>query len=298
MSCPPDTDAKRLARYFLYRRVSKLWKAGGAPTGHSLVLAGNEASEIGCLRDLLNLQPEFVHFVDVNKAGLEVVQRNWPKAHTFHGPIESAIESLRGDIRFINFDFCGYLNEKAVASIAAASDKIVNKGIVAYTFTRDRENAVTPNWDKVAALAVKSIASNPRYRSLTKDSPEWLDTIRFVGYAEALKSMLGKNYEVVFTMRYGEINHRRMGIIALQNIPAWLRTPAWRKEVNTFRSFDEKVGNIANVDLRSKLRDIAMELTDTLQSKYVADILHLPRPTLAAWQAHKTRGSYGPTNVT
>ncbi len=292
MSCPEDTDAKRLTRFFLYRRVKHLWQATGNPGGHALVLAGDEASEIGCLRDYLSLHPDFTHFVDVDAVGLEVVRKQWKKAQTFHGTIENAIDAVQGEIGFLNLDFCGYLNQKVVASIESASHKIAVKGIVSYTFTRDRESATTPNWDRVEEIAKKAMANDPRYRSITKDSPEWMDAVRFVGYSSALKSMLGKSFEVVFMLRYRAESSRNMGVIALQNIPPAQRTPAWRKEMATYRSYEEKIGSILNVDLRSKLRDIAMELTDVMKPTAVADILHLPRSTMAAWQAHKTRGTY------
>src|SRR6185295_11876372 len=141
MSCPEDNDSKRLTRFYLYRRIKNLWAISGAPKGSAIVLAGDEASEVGCLRDYLKFEGKDSYFVDLDRTGLDVVQKEWKKAQIFHGPIEDAISSVRDQLALINFDFCGYLNEKAVASIQASSSKISPKGFVAYTFARDRENS-------------------------------------------------------------------------------------------------------------------------------------------------------------
>lgn len=294
MPCLSDTDHKRLARFYLYRRIKRLWKAGGAPTGQALVLAGDEASEIGCLRDYLGRKGEDTHFIDVAKNGLGVVEKEWPEAQTFFGQLEDAIISLRGDISLINLDFCGYLKEEVVKSIEAAADKIVDRGIVAYTFVRDREHFLTPNWQNVQDRAKEFIKNEPQYKDLVPESPNHLDTVRFLGYSEILRSLLGEDFTLIFTMRYGvPLKQRNMGIVALQKMPTHLRVPAWRKELMKHLSSEERTGTISNhTDLRERLRQIAMNLTDTLSPKQVAAILHLPIGTLAAWQAHKTRGTY------
>ena len=296
MPCPPDTDAKRLARFYLYRKVRRLWAAGVRPEGSAVVLAGSEASEIGCLRHYLSLPPNLVHFVDLkDDAGLKVVKAKWKDAQTFHGNVKDAIESLRQDLAFVNFDFCGYMKDDYLEGIDAAAWKMAHGGVVAYTFSRDRENGMTPNWELVQETAKRIMASKATTERLRlPEGAEGLDVVRFLGYSEILRSRLGKNFEVVFRLRYrgGSNGGRSMGMIALQNMPPHKRTPSWRKEHARVGSTDERVGSIIDLEIRAKLRDIAMELTDTKPAKEVACILHLPSPTLAAWQAHKTRGTY------
>jgi hypothetical protein len=291
MGCPPDTDSKRLARFYLFRRILMLWATVDKPEGTALVLAGPEASEIGCLRYYLSLPGEKVYFVDNKEnAGLEIVKNIWSTANCVCGDIQTILEELKENIAFVNLDFCGYMTDKVLESVDAAARKLVTGGVIAYTFVRDRENALTPNWDLAQKQAKRIIAQDPRYRSIKEGTKDWLDAVRFLGYTEILKTRLGKDFEPIFKIRYS--SDRAMGMVALQKMPVHQRTPAWRRELAKSYSFEERSGYIFDVELRSKLREIAMELTDKIPAKKVAEILHLPATTLAAWQAHKTRGTY------
>jgi hypothetical protein len=291
MSCPPDTDAKRLCRFYLYRRIKNLWAAGGSPEGAAVVLAGAEASEIGCLRDYLEFKPDNVYFVDKTEdEGLALARQQWSRVRTFSGNITDAVETLRSDIAILNLDFCGHMTQTVLDSVRAAEGKISLKGVVAYTFVADRENGVTPNWASVQEIALELMEKDPRFRNMDRNSQEWRDAVRFMGYSGALKSILGNEFEPIFAVRYHV--SRTMGVVALQRIPRHLRTPRWRQEHALYRSGDERNGSIPDIALRTKLRDIALELSDTIPSKKVADILHLPRTVMGAWQANKTRGAY------
>lgn len=292
MHCP-DNDSKRLARFYLYRRAKMLWAAGGTPAGQTLVLAGDEASEIGCLRDYLSLPPNTVCFVDNDKKGLDVVKRVWSQSQRFHGPIEDAIPKY-SPLKFINFDFCGYVSDKTLPAVEVAAKHIRSRGIVSYTFARDRENPTTPNWEAAKAVTEKIVSKDPRFRSIDRKSSDWLDTVRFVGYSSLLQAALGRHFETIFLMRYREDNRRSMGIVAFQYMPPSLRTPAWRKELNRHHSHEERIGSINAGMARTRLRDIAMKMTDRMSTREVAFILHLSPGTLSAWQAHKTRGTYLP----
>ncbi len=292
MGCPPDTDTKRLSRYYLYRRVRHLWHAD-RPQGAYIVLAGSEASEIGCLRDYLMVKPEDAWFVDQDSTGLSIVKEKWSEANRFHGKLKDALKVIKGDIAFINLDFCGYMTKDVADSVAAACGRIVPQGIVGYTFVRDRESFLTPNWAKIKAVVRKIVAMDPNLKGFDESAEEWTwpDIIRFLGYTELLRQQLGQAYVRIYGMRYGGTG-RNMGVIALQNAPSGVQTVQWKKRILTFMSAMEKSGFVANYDLRIKLREAAMDLTDHYSVKEVAAILHLPVPTLSAWQAHKTRGSY------
>lgn len=291
LSCPPDTDQKRLVRFYLYRRIKMLWQKIGLPLeGSTFVLSGDEASEIGCLRYYLELLAPNVHFVDLRKEAVEAAKKSWPEVRATQKPIADAIAACETPIILANLDFCGYLADDVIESILAAVDKIAIYGVVAYTYVRDRESAYTPHWESVKKMAIHALDTDPRYKDLAKRSPDWLDMLRFIGYTEFLRAQLGPQFELVFRIKYH--SSRNMGVIALQNVPKHCRTPAWRKELITYRSHEERVGQVFDVDMKSRLREIAMKLTDSLPAKQVAEILHLPTGTLAAWQAHKTRGTY------
>src|SRR5258708_34239856 len=127
MSCPPDNDAKRLTRFYLYRRIKNLWKAGGTPNGSALVLSGYEASEVGCLRDYLGFSATKTIFADIDSRGLEIVQQAWKGVHVYKGKIENAISSSQDDFALINFDFCGYMNREVEKSVQASVGKFSSR---------------------------------------------------------------------------------------------------------------------------------------------------------------------------
>lgn len=290
MSCPPDTDAKRLARFYLYRKIKKLFAVSVHPRGVAVVLAGSEASEIGCLRHYLPFVPNKAFFVDTDEEGLVEVHRLWPKAQTFHGTIRDALKSLREKIAFLNLDFCGYMNNRVVEAVSEAAGKIEVGGVVAYTYLRSREQSHTPNWQQVEKTAEALLRKSNL--NLVRGTAEWMDAVRFLGYSESLRNRLGSNFVNIFRIRYSASSS--MGIIALQNMPRKFQNAEWRRELDFHRSEDEELGILYDDNAaREKLRDIAMSLTDRLQPNHVADILHLPSTTVSAWQAHKTRGTYG-----
>jgi hypothetical protein len=292
VGCPPDTDEKRLARFYLYRKVRHLWEVGDPLTGCAVVLAGDEASEIGCLRYYLKREPETTYFVDVDKAGLDLATSLWKGVRTFHGSISDAIPQIEDSFAFVNLDFCGFMREEIIQSLAGLAGKIPVYGVVSYTFLRSREGAYTPGWEVAQDLATDIMEKDPRFKKFEKNSPEWLDAVRFLGYTEILRRQLGKTFEPVFRLRYTGGRRSNMGMVALQNVPPFAKTPAWRKEVSTARSFEEKSGVILGDDLALKIRDLALTLTDVFPTKEVAQILHIPRGTMAAYQANKTRGTY------
>lgn len=279
-----DTDAKRLSRVAVYRRIEELqppecrrWGKGMA-----IVLAGPEAGEVGCLRDFLKMDPKGVIFVDREAKGLLKVNRDWPEAVTFFSDMKELNRLFKGSsypTSIVNFDFCGYVtdeNEKLVRNIAP---QIVDWGMVFTTFFRGRETF--GNRERVLKAKAKT-----------------LDGKRFVSTAGVLQKALGPTFLPVFSLRYaglqsdgrGKTKRGTMGILGFQKVPkGFQRNTHWTRMMESPSPYG---GNIPTDErlLSELLRVEALTLRSRgLNSKEVAAILNLNPGSVAAWFANQSR---------
>ncbi len=276
-----DTDAKRLSRLAVYRRIEEL-QPKESRNGLAIVLAGPEAGEIGCLRDFLKMDGPSVVFVDKEPKGLVKVARDWPEALTFFSDMKNVQKHLIGTsnaISLINFDFCGYVtdaNEKLVRNI---SHQVVDWGMVFTTFFRGRETF--GNMERVQ-----------------KAKATTLDGKRFVSTAQTLQKVLGPSFLPVFSLRYtgnqrigpGKAKHGAMGILGFQRVPkGFQRNTHWMRMLESPSPY----GGIIPSDerlLEAHLRVEALNLRKRgLGSKEVAAILNMNPGSVAAWFAMQSR---------
>lgn len=297
---PGDSDAKRLARALLYRRIDQLWSFSKRPEGTIITLCGDEATEIPSIRDYLKWEPEKTLFVDELPEGPKKVRKQWKAAGAFHGDIRDAVRQLKGPIAFANLDFMGYFTQDVKQTIFLIKNIIAPGGVVSYTFRRDREADHTPEWNRLSKRAMQIIKSDPELdRKLGGEhSTPRSEAVRMVGYSDLLKTFLEKkpnSYQEIYAMRYfsksEDNNGNSMGIIALQNTDG-IKNKYWEEELKNPLSEEEKVGYIRPTICRESLRHIAVRLLDSMSPKEVAGFLNLPRQNVAAWLAHKTRGTY------
>lgn len=168
-----ETDAKRVARYWLYEWARLVVK----PVGWAVAIAGPGAGEKGCLQHLLGWPEERVLFIDTDKSCAEAAALRSPKSAVFHGDFSQAIAAVvrpsQEPIGWAHLDFLGHLNTHVQDAITAIRPHLV--GAAALTFLRGREGRHTPRWDRMQQLA----------------KPGDLDNARECGYQTALEHRLG-----------------------------------------------------------------------------------------------------------
>lgn len=278
-----ETDAKRLARLAVYRRVEELQPISCREEHSAIVLSGPEACEVGCLRYLLKMDAESAYFADIKeKKGLQRAQRTWTGVNTHHGDVQELFGHVP-KAAFINLDFCGYLSPERELIVQRMAPHVAEWGLVFYTFYRGRESLGSTGW-KVLQEGAKNATS--------------LDGKRLLGTASFLQQRLGSGFVPVFALRYSALQklengyHRvgPMAILGFQKVPKgfernkhWLRMLESPSPYGGYIPGDERL-------LQEHLRVEALELRRRdLSSHEVASILSLNQGKVAAWFANQTR---------
>lgn len=294
-----ETDAKRIARAQLYRRIASLQAPAERREGMAVVLAGPDAGEVGCLKHVLRVRPWQVLFVDNRETeGLAKARRQWPGVHTYCGDILDALQNLQAPLFFANLDFMGYLNDHRRRTVEAAGRLLKARGVLSYTFFRGREAPGRGNWD-----ALRSIRTHRRRARIgnqsARDMPTW-DERRMIGYTQEIQSLMGGTQaEPIFMLRYDSKSaerkerHAPMAVLAFQHMPAGLRTAEWEAALSTTPNEGSRGGSLPRKHLDEALRNQALAyLHEGWNCKEVAELMTLPVGTIMAWKAHETRGTY------
>ena len=295
-----ESFAKRQARIGMYNRCRHMWKATGYKhSGWAIIMAGPDAAEVGALRYLMKWPAERVLFVDTHREGLAKAEKMWPGVVTLYGDIRQAISALNGDkVSFAHFDFMGYFSATVEETMELVRPRLVQQGIVTYTFFRGREQEWTRNWDWCEAVAKACVDV-----SLSKDES------RFFGYSLLVQKLLGgKSLELstpksaamaikaaqmpsiplVYMSRYSATSP--MGVLSVQKIPPSLQIPKWERalKANNCGRAEIKEG-----DAKKEIKAMALSMHGKgISAQVIGAILNLNKMTIAAWKAHETRGSY------
>lgn len=283
---PGETDAKRLARLAVYRRVEAFQARNLRQDNATIVLAGPEAGDQGCLQHFLKTPAEQTYFVDVKeKQGLTRAKKQFPGVTTYLGDVNELLKAKLEDpaekAALINLDFCGYLSKEREEIVANAALSLVDWGMIFYTFFRGRESKVLPFWDDILQAPAKT-----------------MDGKRMIGTAQVMQKALGPRFILVFSLRYtgvtpvgpGKVRLGSMGILGFQRVPAsaqqsanWTRMLAAPSPYGGYVPSDKKL-------LQANLRVEALALRDRgLNSHEVGAVLNTSPGTVAAWFANQHR---------
>lgn len=280
-----ETDSKRLARLAIYQRVLDLQPVGSR-SSEAVVLAGPDAGEIGCLRDLLLWKPEKAWFVENDKKhrkGLERVREEWPAANTHFGDVKDVIKGLNY-ISFLHLDHMGVLDEERLDVVRLAASRIAAWGMVFYAFQRGRERDGVGFWTEMLKVDAKTTEGK-----------------RFIGSARLLQKALGSEFLPVFSLRYTSVSRREarntrignMGILGFQKVPRHLANSFLDSLLEMPSPFGGQVPTDKKL-LQELLRTEAIGLRNRfhINSKSAASILNVSSGTVAAWYAMQSRGAY------
>ncbi len=281
---PGESDPKRLARLAIYNRTLSLQPASVRKEGFNIVLCGEDAGELGCLRYLLKTPPDLTWFVDNHQTrGLNKVAREWPEAEYALRDVKEVVEGVNS-IAFLHLDFMGLLNDEREDIIKLAAPKMKMWGIMFYVFFRGHEKPSVDFWK--------------HYNGARAKTPEGK---RFVGAAGAIQKALGPHFKPVFSLRYTGVTRREarntrqgaMGILGFQKIPVdYTSNNYWMGMLMQPSPFG---GNVPTDEklLQEHLRIEALELRRRgHNSKEVSAILNIGVGKVAAWFANSSRGTY------
>ena len=279
---PDETDAKRLARLAVYRRVQALQTSDVRAGNSFVVLAGPWAGDLGALRHMMQSDPRATFFVDnEEKRGLRFVEKEWPSVKTVNGDVADVLPSLKPKAALINLDFCGYLNKGREEIVIRSAQALVEWGLIFYTFFRGREDSKTQNWERVLQAKAKTLEGK-----------------RLIGNAQIMQKALGPSFLPVFSLRYTGVNNvgprkvklGNMAILGFQKVPkTFQRNSHWLRMLAVPSPYGGRVPSDRRL-LQEHLRVEALHLrAQGLNSSQVGAVLNLSQGTVAAWFANQYR---------
>jgi hypothetical protein len=299
-----ETDAKRVVRYQLYRRVNDLLPGPLKETGAVLALAGPRTGELGCLRHLLGVKSTQVTLAESDPAhykGLAFAKRRWRGVRTYFGNIAEPLHKLQQPVSFLHLDMMGYLKNTDERLLRLAGHHVGPGGIVAYTFSRGREHPAHQISKHLRAHGarwkrIRDTEGHKRKESAAVTVQK--DAQRVQVYCSRIQQLLGgPQWELIFLLRYS--GHRvPMCVVAFQNAPRDIRTTQWQKAYEWIPTEGARGETVTKVGADEKLRAAALDLMyQQKTSQEIAAILNVPMGTVAAWRAHLTRGTYDMEDV-
>lgn len=145
-----ESIAKKVARLRLYRRVKQVMDSVGTSTRdmRMMILIGDEACEVGCIKHLLNVKPEGVIAVDRNPEACKMLSRRWPEVQVINADLESkkTFTTVRSWLKnapgldFIHLDLMGNMSNSATALYGIWLEFLSSNGLMGVTYLRAREN--------------------------------------------------------------------------------------------------------------------------------------------------------------
>jgi hypothetical protein len=266
----------------VYRRTEVFQPKSLRKENATIVLAGPEAGDQGCLQHFLGTPAEKTYFVDVKeKKGLTKAKRQFPGVTTYLGDVNDLVQKLPTKAALINLDFCGYLSKDREEIVTNAAMALADWGMVFYTFYRGRERTDYPFWKKVLQAPAKTLEGK-----------------RMVGTAQIMQDTLGPSFTLIFSLRYTGVTPLgprkvclgNMAILGFQRIPADFRPDAhWTRMLEDPPPFGGRVPSDKKL-LDAHLRVEALSLRDRgLNSHEVGAVLNTSPGTVAAWFANQYR---------
>lgn len=281
---PGESDSKRLARLAIYDRTMRLQPASVREDGLSIVLCGEDAGELGCLRYLLKTPASLTWFVDNKQTrGLKKVGREWPAAKAALTDVKDVVADSKS-ISFMHLDFMGLLNDEREDIIKLSAPKMKMWGVMYYVFFRGHEKPSVDFWKHFNGAKAKTAEGK-----------------RFIGAKTVIQRALGSYFVPVFSLRYTGVTRREhrnvrmgaMGILGFQKVPHDFQ--GHRHWLNMLEQPSPYGGNVPTDEklLGEHLRIEALELRRRgHDSNEVSAILNIGAGKVAAWFANSSRGTY------
>jgi hypothetical protein len=248
----------------------------------TVVLAGPEAGDQGCLQHLLGTPAENTYFVDVKeKRGLVRAKKQFPGVNTHLGDVNDVVQNLPGKAALINLDFCGYLSKEREEIVSNSALALADWGMIFYTFFRGRESKVLPFWDDILQAPAKTLEGK-----------------RMIGTAQVMQKALGPRFMLVLSLRYtgvtpvgpSKVRLGSMAILGFQRVPATAQRSAhWGRMLAAPSPYGGYVPSDRKL-LQAHLRVEALALRARgLNSHEVGAVLNTSPGTVAAWFANQNR---------
>lgn len=174
-------------RTHFYRCVRDLWAYTGKPRGKALVLAGQEAADVGPLIHLLGYKPSDIWLVDWEESeALNWARSVWPGLNTYAGDVRNVIGAT-GKLGLVNLDFCGHLTPGRRTIVQQASEFMSDGAVCSYTFLRGREQEMDSAMRYI--LARKGEFFLPHRGNKGASIP---DQVRFEYHTQEVGRLLGR----------------------------------------------------------------------------------------------------------
>lgn len=308
---PGDCVTKKLARYNTYWEIKQIWEKSGTPKGWVVLLAGDEAAEVGCVLNLLRWPANHVIVVDLNPRGLHAAQERFPGVRTYQGNVLDVIEALPEDsISLIHLDFQGHFKESEASFVRATRQKLRRGAFLLYTFMHGRDKS-KPYYAPTRVRGRTALGQLPEDERKALSPREESKFVRATGtMLRIMKAMSADSGDVWGPFGINYNSGSPMELLALMYWPGFVKrmrknkrrveagkkpcVPDWYYEMFTTKPFRVPIVYTEDRHIRIlALRLLSWPWPDReLTAKEVAEILNIKKATVAAWKAHETMGTY------
>lgn len=267
MSYIGETPVKKMARVMFWNTVATI-VGGGFRSGHYVALASAVAGDAATLKGM-GVQAKNITLVDIDASACERASRIHPDVEVVNDSVLNVAKRWSG--RFhptaVYLDYCSHLTPSMVGEIASMFGEFwCGTKVVGVNLLKGRE---------------KGAVHELLHRMRKGEMPTW--------------QKAADRHAVLFSL----VNH----LLAERGRRTWI----WPKHVFTYTTrspmaigvFEVKPLRPAKdwqvIDLPPVTADMIRDMC--LGSEEWAAQLNVPPTTLAAWRAHRTRGSYSPAPV-
>lgn len=323
-----DCPTKKLARYNAYvdgnkHRDNLQWRHKG---GWAIVLAGDEAAEVGCVVHLHKHPIDKIIVVDMDSRGIRKAEQQWPGIRTYQGDLKDLLLAMPyRSVDFIHFDFMGHVHGDVLGIVRASRDKLSQGAVVLYTFFHGRDHS-KPYYEETRRRGqayLRKITCKETQERLKKDKTFASKMERTAGNVDRIMEALSPSGEsdgdsVLFTSyeyqssspmevlvfgywrgykkrlsKLERTSNRKGGVKLTPGLKEFLdahlnvqgsRYPIILREMKHIRELTFLLLKPGHLSISHPLR----ALTDL----EVSEILNIELSTIAAWKAHRTRGTY------
>ncbi|HEY3500260.1 MAG TPA: hypothetical protein VGK73_36465 [Polyangiaceae bacterium] len=306
-----DSLGKKLARAWFWFRAARALGDSFYQTKH-LVLASREGGDVRVLR-ALGVATKNILAVEMNPVAAEAFACQYPDVPLLIGDVANLVNrrDVRGKVGVAHLDFCSWSTPTVlaaatrVARFAIVSDGILcigvmkgreqghaRKGLIGLGLDlerddfRDRLRASTVG-SKTGAASERRVTSTLRSAFMARELAQLLAQPGPLVFARPLESIgydSGRTPMVYCPFRVRRFLSRAQG-------ERWIGAALYEPESDIVSAYQMEIGEGSPRDAVA----MAAGLLRLLPGVDAGELLTLPRGKLAAWRAHRTRGSYGVT---
>lgn len=285
-----ETVGKKLTRYEVYRRLwhaiytrtvgDEAWFDTGPYFSPAVILCGPEAAEARVIRGFNNPGFPLTGIIAVDRVaeGLDLAESLGCGA--FHGEVAHLLSRAPAcSLELVSLDLMGTLGPDTVDLALLAASRVRHGGGMIVTFLRGRDPESGRSGAFQAHHARRTVLQPKAPVSARRRNRSSLDRTSQRALAAArLAVTIG---QPVVLIRYRS-NKSPMATMAIRVLHDGAKK---RRVANT--------GFVARIEQTERhLRNAALLLADRSSGKEAADMLNIDQRTIAAWRAHRTRGTY------